>query len=53
MVSIFSERGEEKCEINYQKEENFFLLYGAFPLFLVVSLPEKMIRKFFGGKEKE
>ena len=53
MVLFFSVRGEGKCEIDYKKKENFFLLYGAFSLFLVVSLPEKMIRKCFGGKEKE
>ena len=54
MVLFFSGTGEGKCEINYKKKENFFsLLYEAFSLFLVVSLPEKMIRKCFGGKEKE
>ena len=36
-----------------KKTKIFFLLQGAFSLFLVVSLPEKMIRKLFGGKEKE
>ena len=51
---FFSVRGEGKCEINYKKNENFFsLLWRAFSLFLVVSFPEKMIRKCFGGKEKE
>ena len=36
-----------------KKVKIFFLLSGAFSLFLVITLPEKMIRKFFGGKEKE
>ena len=36
-----------------KKVKIFFLLSGAFSLFLVISLPEKMIRKFFGGKEME
>ena len=54
MVLFFSVRGEGKCEINYKKKGNFFsLLYEDFSLFLVVSLPEKMIRKCFGGNEKE
>ena len=54
MVLFFSVRGEGKCEIDYKKKKKiFFLLYGAFSLFLVVSLPEKMIRKCFGAKEKE
>ena len=53
MVFFFSVRGEGKCEIDYKKKTIFFLLSGAFSLILVVSLPEKMIRKCFGGKEKE
>ena len=52
MVLFFSVRGEGKCEIEYKKK-NFFFLSGASSLFLVVSFPEKMIRKCFGGKEKE
>ena len=51
---FFSVRGEGKCEIDYKKKRKFFfLLKGAFKLILVVSLPEKMIRKCFGGKEKK
>ena len=54
MVLFFSVRGDRKCEINYKKKEKFFfLLEGGFLTILVVSLPEKMIRKFFGGTEKE
>ena len=54
MVLFFSVRREGKCEIDYKKKRKFFfLLQGAFKLILVVSLPEKMIRKCFGGKEKE
>ena len=30
MVLFFFVRGEEKCEIDYKKKENFFLLKGAF-----------------------
>ena len=51
MVLFFSERGEGKCEIVYKKKENIFFSFRE--LFNVVSLPEKMIRKCFGGKEKE
>ena len=36
-----------------KKKKNLFLLLGDFSPFLVASLPEKMIRKCFGGKEKE
>ena len=44
----------EKSEIDYKKKENFFYSFRElFNFFLVVSLPEKMIRKFFGVKEKE
>ena len=55
MVLFFTVRGEGKCEINYKKEKNFFsFLREVFCPFLVVSLPEKkIIRKCFGGKEKE
>ena len=35
------------------KKKIFLLLSGAFSLFLVVILPEKVIRKCFGVKEKE
>ena len=50
---VFSVREEGKCEIDYKKKENFFSPLGSFLTILVVSLPEKMIRKYFGGKEKE
>ena len=53
MVLFFSVRGEGKCEINYKKRKFISLPLGAFLLFLVFRLPEKMIRKCFGGKEKE
>ena len=43
MVWFFSVMGEGKCEIDYI----------AFSLFLVVSFPEKLIRKCFEVKEKE
>ena len=50
MVFFISVRGEGKSEINYK----IFPPFGRFfDHFLVVSLPEKMIRKCFGGKEKE
>ena len=51
---IFSVRGEGKFEIDYKKKEIFFSPFGRFfDHFLVATLPEKMIRKWFGGKEKE
>ena len=51
---VFSVRGEGTCEINYKKKKKFFfLLSGDFLTILVVSCPEKLIRNFFGGKEKE
>ena len=36
-----------------RKIKFFSFLQGAFSLFLVVRFPEKIIRKCFGGKEKE
>ena len=48
--------GEGKYEINYKKKKKkkkFFLFSGAFSLFLVVRLPEKVIMKCFGVQEKE
>ena len=48
MVLFISVREEGKWEKNYKKREKNFS-----ELFLVTSLPEKMIRKSFGGKEKE
>ena len=54
MVLFFSVRGKGKCEIDYKKKENFFFSFrDVFIPFLVVNLTEKMIRKCFGGKEKE
>ena len=53
MVLFFSVRGEGKCEIYYKKKKKFFSPLGSFLTTLVVSLPEKMIRKFFGDKEKD
>ena len=54
MVLFFSVKGEGKCEITLKKKRKIcFLLLGSFLTFLVVSLPEKMIRKIFGGKDKE
>ena len=50
---VFFLKGEGKCEINYRKKEIFFSPFGSFLTISVVSLPEKMIRKCFGGKEKE
>ena len=35
-----------------KKGKNFFLLSGAFSLFLVISFPEKLIRKCFEVKEE-
>ena len=35
------------------KKKSIFPLQGAFSLFFVGNLPEKMIRKCFGGKEKK
>ena len=54
MVLFFSVRGEAKCEINYKKQKIYFCPFWELSLpFLVVCLPEKMIRKCFGGNEKE
>ena len=36
-----------------KKKKNFSSFREVFSPFLVASLPEKMIRKCFGGKEKE
>ena len=54
MVLFISVTGEGKCEKNYKKKKkkNFPPFGRFFSLFLVASLPEKMIRKCFGGKEK-
>ena len=41
-------------KLTIKKIKNFFFCFWQFfRPFLVVSLPEKMIRKCFGGKEKE
>ena len=54
MVLFFSIRGEGKCEKKYKKRKKIFSSFReVFSPFLVRSLPEKMIRKCFGGKEKE
>ena len=54
MVLFISVRGERKSEINYKKKKKIYPPFGRFfDHFLVVSLPEKMIRKCFGGEEKE
>ena len=54
MVLFFLVRGEEKCEIYYKKQKIYFCpFWELFRPFLVVRLPEKMIRKYFGGNEKE
>ena len=54
MFFFISVRGEGKSEINYKKRKKNFPPFGSFfDHFLVVSLPENMIRKCFGGKEKE
>ena len=53
MVLFFSVIGEGKCEINENKKIFFFSFRELFLPFLVVRLTEKMIRKCFGGNEKE
>ena len=53
MVLFFSVRGEGKCEIDYKKKENFFSPLWRFFTIFVLSLPKKIIKKCFGGKEKE
>ena len=51
---FFPSGERENVEINYEKKEkNFFSPLGSFLTIFVVSFPEKMIRKFFGGKEKK
>ena len=52
MVLFISLRGEGKCEINYKKKKKKISSFReVFPPILDNSLPEKMIRKCFGGKE--
>ena len=52
MVLFISLRGEGKCEIIYKKKKKKISSFReVFSPFLVVSFPEKMIRKCFGGKE--
>ena len=53
MVLFFSIRGEEKCEINYKKQKIFFFLFVSFLDHFWSFVSEKMIRKCFGGNEKE
>ena len=51
---FFSVTGEGKCEIIYKKKKIYFCpLRSFFKPFLVVSLPEEMFKKCFGGKKKE
>ena len=51
---FFPEGERENVKKNYKKMENFFPPFGRFfDHFLVATLPEKKIRKCFGGKEKE
>ena len=47
-------RSEERENVKYKlkKKKIIFPLQGAFSLISVGNLPEKIIRKFFGGKEK-
>ena len=53
MVLFFSVRGEGKCEINYKKKKKKISYFrDVFLSFLVVSLPEKMIRKYFGVRRR-
>ena len=54
MVLFFSVRGEEKYEINYEKQKIYFCPFRELSsLFLVVCLPENIIRNCFGRNEKE
>ena len=53
MFFVFAISGEGKCEINYLKKKFFFPFRELFHFFFVENLPEEMIRKCFGGKEKE
>ena len=52
---FFSIRVEGKYKKNYKKrKKDFFPPFGRFfDHFMVATLPEKMIRKCLGGKEKE
>ena len=52
IVFVFAIRGEGKCKIKIKKKKSIFPLQGAFSLIFVGNLPEKIIRTFFGGKEK-
>ena len=47
-------RSEERENVKKKilKKKSIFPLQGAFSLIFVGNLPEKKIRKFFGGKEK-
>ena len=54
MVLFISVRGAGKSEINYKEKKKIFSSFReCFLTVLFISLPEKMIRKCFGGKEKE
>ena len=47
-------RSEERENVKekFKKKKIIFPLQGAFSLIFVGNLPETIIRKFFGGKEK-
>ena len=54
MVLLISVRGEGKREkIIKKKKKKISSFREVFRLFLVANLPEKMIRKCYGVKEKE
>ena len=53
MVLFFSVIGEAKCEINLKKKKIFFSPFGSFLTIFGRSFAGKMIRKCFGGNEKE
>ena len=54
MVLFFFVTGEGKCEKNNKKRKEIFSSLGRFfDHFWSLVYREKMIRKCFGGKEKE
>ena len=50
--SLLRSEERENVKKNLKKKKIIFSLQGAFSLIFVGNLPEKIIRKFFGGKEK-
>ena len=52
-VLFFSVTGEGKCDLNHEKKGIFFSPLGSFFYHFGREFAEKMIRKFFGGKEKK